>query len=249
MAEGNLTAAYDIATFTERQSVLAGFNGTQLLWSYPPTFDLVIAPLGYLPAWLAYPMFMTATLALFIWFACPAKIPLVWRAAGFDGDQAASGDRLWYLVTDQPALVAGLDLFDDSRGILRPVLSCCSAHKAWGAFIEGVSATGDAFQNNTFTIFRMSSVYAFGLSIGLEHGVALLLHGAMVMDCACRVHLSDADGSVQPRYAGCWRPAIQRQSTSIDRANVDPDRVDRDPKPVAQHLPKPGLSRHPQRLR
>ena len=222
MAEGNLTAAYDIATFTERQSVLAGFNGTQLLWSYPPTFDLVIAPLGLLPAWLAYALFMSATLALFIWvirrldaqafqITIILFLPLVTliirggqnsllmaSLMGLTCLLALQKSRLsgvpLGLMAIKPHLAIGFGIWSliNRRWLLAftslvTVATFCALSylvlgaEAWTAFIDGVSATGDAFQNNTFTIFRMSSVYAFGLSIGLDHGTALLLHGGVIL--------------------------------------------------------------------
>lgn len=217
MAQGNLPEAYDIATFTERQSALAGFNGTQLLWSYPPTFDLVIAPLGYLPAWLAYPLFMTATLTLFLWVIRRLDagafqvtiilfLPLVTLIvrAGQNSLLMASLMGLTCLLAVRQSRLSGIPLglmaikphLAIGFGIwslinqrwrlaftsLATVAAFCGLSylllgaQAWTAFIDGVSATGDAFQNNTFTIFRMSSIYAFGLSMGLDHNVALTLH-------------------------------------------------------------------------
>jgi hypothetical protein len=217
MAQGNLPEAYDIATFTERQSVLAGFNGTQLLWSYPPTFDLVIAPLGYLPAWLAYPLFMTGTLALFLrvmqrldadafQVTVILFLPLITMIirGGQNSLLMASLIGLTCLLALRQSRLSGVPLglmaikphLAIGFGIwalinrrwrlaftsLATVAAFCTLSylllgaQAWSAFIDGVSATGDAFQNNTFTIFRMSSTYAFGLSMGLEHGTALALH-------------------------------------------------------------------------
>ena len=222
MAEGNLPAAYDIATFTERQSVLAGFNGTQLLWSYPPTFDLVIAPLGYLPAWLGYALFLTATLAFFISVIRkldPAAfqmtiilfLPLITliirggqnsllmaslrgltcllalRTSPWSGvslglmaikPHLAIGFGIWSLLNRRWTLAAtSLVTVGGFCALSYLVLGA----SAWVAFLDGVSATGDAFQNNTFTLFRMSSVYAFGLSIGLGHSTALAVHVGLIL--------------------------------------------------------------------
>lgn len=222
MAEGNLTAAYDIPTFTERQSTLPGFDGTQLLWSYPPTFDLVIAPLGYLPAWIGYAAFMTGTLALFLWvmhrldpgafqMTLILFLPLITliirggqnsllmaslmgltcllalrehRSAGVPlglmaiKPHLAIGFGIWALINQRWRLAA--------TSLITVALFCGLSYavlgaEAWTAFLDGVSATGDAFQNNTFTIFRMSSAYAFGLSMGFGHSLALALHGGVVL--------------------------------------------------------------------
>ncbi|MDF3415489.1 DUF2029 domain-containing protein [Sulfitobacter sp. M57] len=217
MAQGSLPETYDVATFIERQSVLPGFNGTQLLWSYPPTFDLVIAPLGYLPAWLAYALFMTATLALFLWvigrldadafqITVILFLPLITLIirAGQNSLLMASLMGLTCLLALRQSRLAGVPLglmaikphLAVGFGIwslvnrrwrlaftsLTTVTIFCGLSylllgaQAWQAFIAGVTATGDAFQNDAFTIFRMSSLYAFGRSIGLVHSVALALH-------------------------------------------------------------------------
>ncbi|CAL8978627.1 hypothetical protein RHODGE_RHODGE_02196 [Rhodoplanes serenus] len=59
--QGRITLAY---RFSEFQGLLrAEFGGTPFLpWTYPPPFDLVVAPLALLPAWLGYAVFMGGTL-------------------------------------------------------------------------------------------------------------------------------------------------------------------------------------------
>ncbi|SEM90579.1 Protein of unknown function [Loktanella fryxellensis] len=67
IAEGNLHAAYALETFLPRQAAQPGFTGHPMFWSYPPFFNLVVAPLALLPAALSYALFMTATLGLYVW--------------------------------------------------------------------------------------------------------------------------------------------------------------------------------------
>ena len=64
--EGNLYAAYDPQVFLARQPSMPGYDGTLLIWSYPPPFDLVVAPLSLVPDWLGYILFMGGTLTAYL---------------------------------------------------------------------------------------------------------------------------------------------------------------------------------------
>ncbi len=59
--EGRLTDAYNSVIMSGRQSHLAG-EGGYMPWTYPPQFDLVIAPLSLLPRGIAYGIFMFGSL-------------------------------------------------------------------------------------------------------------------------------------------------------------------------------------------
>jgi hypothetical protein len=67
IAEGNLKAAYSEDTFMQRQAEVLGFTGYPMLWSYPPFFNLVVAPLSLLPIALSYVFFMVVTLGFYLW--------------------------------------------------------------------------------------------------------------------------------------------------------------------------------------
>lgn len=222
ISEGNLVSAYDPEIFVARQSELAGFNGTQLLWSYPPTFDLIVAPLGLLPAWLAYSLFMVATLTGCVWvlrklsaegfhtvliMALPV-MALILRSGQNSFLMAAligltcslalrkspfAGVPLG-LMAIKPHLAVGFGIWalTDRRWTLAAtslatVAAFCAVSyvilgaQAWQAFLGGLSATGQALQDGNFSLFRMSSVYAFGVSVGLGHGSALAFHVTVIV--------------------------------------------------------------------
>ncbi|WP_374291338.1 glycosyltransferase family 87 protein [Paenirhodobacter enshiensis] len=63
--EGILPYAYDTAVMIDRESVVAG-SPTFMPWSYPPQFDLLIAPLSFVPRWLSYVLFTGLTLTAYV---------------------------------------------------------------------------------------------------------------------------------------------------------------------------------------
>lgn len=67
--EGRFTAPYDMAQlFPVMQLADSSLRAPApwASWFYPPTFLLLVAPLGLLDFWLAYPLFVALTLAPFI---------------------------------------------------------------------------------------------------------------------------------------------------------------------------------------
>jgi hypothetical protein len=62
---GAIEQAYHFATLFQLQKSVYGTEGFQP-WTYPPQFDLVVAPLALLPQGLAYSVFMTGTLAAYL---------------------------------------------------------------------------------------------------------------------------------------------------------------------------------------
>lgn len=62
---GEVGEAYYAETMIPLERALSGEN-IFLPWTYPPPFDLVVAPLGLLPLWLAYLAFIGPTLALYL---------------------------------------------------------------------------------------------------------------------------------------------------------------------------------------
>ncbi|MDE2378569.1 glycosyltransferase family 87 protein [Bradyrhizobium sp.] len=63
---GDLDQVYRFASFTKLQEAAAGGATGAMPWTYPPQFDLLLAPLAYLPLWGAYLSFTAATLALYL---------------------------------------------------------------------------------------------------------------------------------------------------------------------------------------
>jgi len=66
IGEGNLAEAYAPVSFLPRQSLVAGFDGTEMFWSYPPHFNLIVAPLSALPISVSYTLFMAVTLVFYV---------------------------------------------------------------------------------------------------------------------------------------------------------------------------------------
>jgi hypothetical protein len=64
---GNIEQAYHFATMLPMQQQLdPNGSGYFLPWTYPPQFDLLIAPLVFLPLGTAYCLFTTGTLVLYL---------------------------------------------------------------------------------------------------------------------------------------------------------------------------------------
>ncbi len=63
--QGDLAEAYRMQALVEYQRELIG--GVSFMpWTYPPPFDLVVAALALLPAWLAYLLFTLGTLGIYL---------------------------------------------------------------------------------------------------------------------------------------------------------------------------------------
>ncbi|WP_164156743.1 glycosyltransferase family 87 protein [Sandarakinorhabdus rubra] len=65
VARGEIAQSYDLPTFIQQQTEYFGRN-KQLTWSYPPPFDLIIAPLAWAPRWLSLAMFFTLTTGTYL---------------------------------------------------------------------------------------------------------------------------------------------------------------------------------------
>lgn len=65
--EHGAASPYSVEKFVEAQSQIPGFDGLILLWSYPPTFSMVVTVLAFLPAWLSYCVFTIVTLSSYLW--------------------------------------------------------------------------------------------------------------------------------------------------------------------------------------
>jgi hypothetical protein len=63
---GDLDLTYQFASFTKMQIAAAGGTTGVMPWTYPPQFDLLVAPLALLPGWAAYLVFTTITLAAYL---------------------------------------------------------------------------------------------------------------------------------------------------------------------------------------
>ncbi|WP_426611773.1 glycosyltransferase family 87 protein [Bradyrhizobium sp. McL0616] len=63
---GDLDLTYQFASFTKMQLVAAGGTTGVMPWTYPPQFDLLLAPFALLPGWAAYFVFTTITLTAYL---------------------------------------------------------------------------------------------------------------------------------------------------------------------------------------
>ncbi|MBU2359384.1 MAG: DUF2029 domain-containing protein [Alphaproteobacteria bacterium] len=221
IAEGNLSAAYALETFMLRQAELPGFSGWEMFWSYPPFFNLVVAPLSLLPAAPSYILFMVVTLAFYVWavwtLAGPAFhtilvlfLPLTLLIIRSGQNSFLTGGLIgltcvlalrrsrWSgvplgLMAIKPHLALGVGIWSllDRRwgmavqsfaviGLFAALTTLVFGTGIWATALGGISETADALQDGRFPLFRMTSLYAFGLSFGFGHAVALSLHVAGV---------------------------------------------------------------------
>ncbi|MCP3463613.1 glycosyltransferase family 87 protein [Bradyrhizobium sp. CCGUVB23] len=63
---GDVGEVYRLATFGRMQGEAAGGTTGVMPWTYPPQFDLLLAPLALLPVGAAYLLFTAVTLALYL---------------------------------------------------------------------------------------------------------------------------------------------------------------------------------------
>ncbi|WP_275199838.1 glycosyltransferase family 87 protein [Bradyrhizobium sp. CSA207] len=62
---GDLDLTY-LAAFMKMQAGLSGSSTGFMPWTYPPQFDLLLAPFAFLPTWAAYFLFTATTLAVYL---------------------------------------------------------------------------------------------------------------------------------------------------------------------------------------
>jgi hypothetical protein len=63
---GDLDQTYQFSTFLRMQSEASGGVTSFMPWTYPPQFDLLLAPFAFLPGWAAYFLFTTITLVFYL---------------------------------------------------------------------------------------------------------------------------------------------------------------------------------------
>lgn len=222
MAEGDLEAAYAEDTFMQRQSEVLGFTGFPMLWSYPPVFNLVVAPLSVLPVALSYIFFMVVTLGFYLWvlraLAGPSFytilvlfLPLVLLILRSGQNSFLTGGLIgltcllalsrsrWSgvplgLMAIKPHLALGVGIWSllDRRwsmaaqsfaviGIFAGLSTWVLGADIWATALAGMAETADALRAGRFPLYRMTSLYAFGLTFGFGHSAALALHIAGVV--------------------------------------------------------------------
>lgn len=63
---GDVELAYQFAAFMKMQLDASGGTNGFMPWTYPPQFDLLVAPLAFLPGWAAYALFTGVTLFTYL---------------------------------------------------------------------------------------------------------------------------------------------------------------------------------------
>ncbi|MCI0683586.1 MAG: DUF2029 domain-containing protein [Gemmataceae bacterium] len=137
VCEGRAETTFDVHGFHAVQESLAGREFSLHLWSYPPHFLFVVAPLGLLGYWVGLAVWSIVTMALYAWAAgrprtetmlllAAAPATLVNLACGQTGALAAAllfgGLRA---MRDRPALAGmlfGLLTFKPQLGLLVPLV-------------------------------------------------------------------------------------------------------------------------------
>lgn len=230
MGEGNLEAAYTPELFLPRQAQVPGFNGTEMFWSYPPHFNLVVAPLSLLPLSLSYVLFMVVTLTFYVLvvraLAGPAFhtivvlfFPLVLLIIRSGQNSFITGGLIgltcllalrqsrWAgiplgLMVIKPHLALGVgiwSLLDRRWGLAALSLTVVAVvsllatlvlgTEVWPTSLTAIAGTAEALREGRFPLFRMTSIYAAALSVGIEHQVAMFLHLATVIVAFCALIL------------------------------------------------------------
>jgi hypothetical protein len=92
---------YDPAVLRPAQLALGMDAGASWPFGYPPSFLLILRPLGQLPGWLAYVVLMGVSLPLYLW----ATLGHDWRPSGLFAALAAPTTAL-ALVSGQSGLLA-----------------------------------------------------------------------------------------------------------------------------------------------
>lgn len=178
---GHLAAAYDSGTFLRMQAALLGVSdGYYPNWPYPPTFSLILVPLGWLPyraAFLAWAILTLIALAAVIYAAIPraAAVALL----------LASPFTAWNFLAGQNgaltgALLGGALLALEERPLLAGFFMGCMTYKPqYGLLLPlalAVSGRWRAFLAATAAALGLAALSAacFGLDawIALPHGLA-----------------------------------------------------------------------------
>lgn len=210
---GRLDETYHLAKFVPMQREVGGTNGF-MPWTYPPTFDLLLAPLGLLPIWLAYLVFIGTTLGAYLLvlrrlageafgMVLLALYPaiVVATVGGQNGYLTGTLIGLACIGAMRHSPGAGLPL---GLMAIKPHLALCLAFhtlarrrwttilvagstvalfcacatlafgpSVWAAFLHGVGEAGANLRDGHYPMYRMVSIYAFLLTIGVPAQIAL----------------------------------------------------------------------------
>jgi hypothetical protein len=169
-AEHPAAAIYDPAALRAGQLALGLDPGASYPFAYPPSFLLVLWPLGQVPGWLAWAMLAGLTLPLYLW----ATVGRDWRAPAVAAALAAPTTAIT-LVSGQSGFLAaglmagglrlagsqpvaagvlfGLLSYKPQLGLLVPV--ALAAARLWRSF-AAAAATGAALVILTTLLFGVA---------------------------------------------------------------------------------------------
>lgn len=154
---GDPVAAFDLNRIFAEQKAAVPASNMPFQWAYPPTYQLISAPLALLPygaSYIAFMVFSAGALTYGLWRLTPAKpyLPLLICAPGvalcvFHGQNALLSTALFAvgfaLLRDRPfwsgIVLAGL-AFKPQLGILLPIaLIAASQWRAFAGAVLGVA--------------------------------------------------------------------------------------------------------------
>lgn len=153
--EGRAAAVFDVQRFHAVQEAFLGRDFPLHLWSYPPHFLFVVAPLGLLGYLGAFVLWSALTLVLYVWAAAGPKpgqmlvlaaapATLVNLASGQTGALAAAlffgGLRLMPARPVLSGILFGLLTIKPQYGLLLPIVLLIS--RRWLVIAAAVATTG-----------------------------------------------------------------------------------------------------------
>lgn len=204
---GELHLAYRFETLLEAQRTVTG--GTSFMpWTYPPQFDLLVAPLALTPLWLAgehLPLVLFATFpALTITIACGQNGFLTGTLIGLACLELKQGRSLagisLGLMVIKPHLAATAAIYTIVSGrwtavIVAAVTVATSSAMAslafgpeiWSSVAGAVKEARVFLEHGMYPFFRMVSVYAALYSLGLPAKAALAVQIMAAVLCLLTV--------------------------------------------------------------
>lgn len=169
--EGQAILAFDQPTLAQAMGTPTGPDTSKFFWLYPPMYHLIIAPLGFLPFWAAFPVFNLTALGVYLWAlrpyqgAWPGGLNLVLAApvviiGCFNGNNGLLTAGVLILAfhalsqgkeTRAGLLIAVLTI-KPTLGLLLPVVLIAGGH--WRALLWAVIGT---------VLFAGVATWVFGL--------------------------------------------------------------------------------------
>ncbi len=187
---GHLADAYDLSRIAAAERAVVPALAAVFPWHYPPTFNLLIAPLALLPYTAALLIYQVVTLALYLWLVL-AIIPdrrAVWVALAFTGvfvnalggqngflSAALLGGGLMLLETRPYAAGAliGLLTYKPQLGLLVPIILVA------GGYWRSVAAAAV-----TALLFALAAAVAFGVESWVAFWTELPVAGGYLREGA-----------------------------------------------------------------